>query len=271
MQIETAAVNGFTMDYFRFGEGADTMVLLPGLSVQSVMGSADAVAQAYQLLAAEMTIYVFDRRADLPEKYSIKDMAEDTAAVIKALGLESVYLFGVSQGGMAAMQIAADHPELVRMLILGSTAADTSGPAAQTVGEWIRLAGEKKPRELYLAFGEAVYPEAVFEQFKDLLSSAAETVTDEELERFIVLAGSMDGFDMTDELSKITCPVLLLGSSDDRVLGPDAVSRTAQNLSESPCVELHMYEGFGHAAYDTAPDYRARVLDFIRAQKLKGR
>ena len=62
--------------YFRFGEGAKTLVILPGLSVQSVMGSADAVAAAYECFAAEYTVYLFDRRSDLPAKYPLADMAD---------------------------------------------------------------------------------------------------------------------------------------------------------------------------------------------------
>ena len=50
------------MDFFRFGHGKETLVILPGLSVQSVMVFADAVAEAYQRLANDFTIYVFDYR-----------------------------------------------------------------------------------------------------------------------------------------------------------------------------------------------------------------
>ena len=46
MRIETIKTDDFTMDYCRFGHGAEALVILPGLSVQRVMGLADAVAQA---------------------------------------------------------------------------------------------------------------------------------------------------------------------------------------------------------------------------------
>ena len=66
MQIETVKTEMFSMDYFRFGHGKETLVILPGLSVQSVMGFADAVAEAYQMFADDYTVYVFDRRKELP-------------------------------------------------------------------------------------------------------------------------------------------------------------------------------------------------------------
>ena len=50
----------------------------------------------------DFTIYLFDRRNELPDSYSIYDMAKDTASAIKALGLKDICLFGASQGGQTA-------------------------------------------------------------------------------------------------------------------------------------------------------------------------
>ena len=66
MQIETVKTDTFTMDYFKFGQGGRTLVIIPGLSVQSVMISSNAVASAYQPLTNDFTSYVFDRRKELP-------------------------------------------------------------------------------------------------------------------------------------------------------------------------------------------------------------
>ena len=62
MRIETVHTPDFSMDYLRFGSGERTLVILPGLSVQSVMGLGDAIAAAYRPLEEKYTIYVFDRR-----------------------------------------------------------------------------------------------------------------------------------------------------------------------------------------------------------------
>ena len=69
--IMTVHTDTFSMDFFRFGKGEKTMVILPGLSVQSVMAVTDAVAAAYKPLEGVFTIYVFDRRKDLPPVYSV--------------------------------------------------------------------------------------------------------------------------------------------------------------------------------------------------------
>lgn len=262
-QIETATTDTFSMEYYKFGHGEEALVILPGLSVQSVMGFASAVEEAYQLLADEYTVYLVDRRKDLPDTYSVHEMAEDTAEALKAIGLEKVNLFGASQGGMMAMDIAICHPELVSNLVLGSTAPCLDEEHYKTIENWIGLAKDGDREGLYLAFGEAVYPKEVFEQSRDLLIAAAETVTDEDLQRFAILAEGMDGFDVTDKLGSIACPVLVLGSNDDQVVGGEASEKIAELLKDGNCT-LYMYDGYGHAAYDTAPDYKERVLDFLR-------
>ena len=80
------------MDYFRFGQGGRVLVILPGLSVDSVMKYAGAVADAYAPMARDFTVCVFDRRKELPPSYTIGEMAEDTAAAVRAHAPESTVL-----------------------------------------------------------------------------------------------------------------------------------------------------------------------------------
>ena len=263
INIETVNTGNFSMDFFRFGHGDRTFVILPGVSVQSVMDFADLVADEYEVFSDEYTTYVFDRRKELPGTYSIHEMALDTAEAIRALNLEHIDLFGASQGGMIAMEIAIDQPDLIRKLALGSTSSHVEEPEYKEISKWIEAAKAGDTEGLYLAFGEAVYPENVFEQSKEMLKDAAKAVTDDDLKRFIILAEGIEDFDITEKLSTITCPVLVIGSADDNVLGSDASRRIAENLSEQAEPALYMYDGYGHAAYDTAPDYRDRLLRFF--------
>ena len=261
--IERVECQDFAMEFFRFGTGARTLVILPGLSVQSVMGSADAVAQAYDALAQDYTIYLFDRRETLPEPYTTQDMGRDTAEAMLALGLKDVYLFGASQGGMMALVIAIEYPELVKKLVLGSTSAHVLPEQFRSIERWIALAEANDPVGLYLAFGEQVYPPAVFAQFREALVAAGKTVTEAELRRFITLAKGIEGFDVSARVAEIRCPVLAIGVFEDAVLDSDATMEIAEKLDLKPDFRLYLYTGYGHAAFDTAPDYRERIKRFF--------
>ena len=261
-EIGTVKTDSFTMDYFRFGNGERTLVIIPGCSVQSVMNYTGAIEESYKILTDDFTIYVLDRRKEMPSHYPVSEMADDTAKAIKALGLSKVCVFGASQGGMIAMKIAIEYPELVESMILGSTSACVTPAQYSSIFEgWAELAREGNAKALNLSFGEAIYPQSVFEQSKELLIESAKTVTAEDLNRFIIITEGMKDFDVTNELRKIACPVLVIGSRSDKVFGGDA---SVQIMEKIAGCEIFMYDDYGHAAYDVAPDYRERMLKFFR-------
>lgn len=253
------------MEYCRFGTGGRIFVILPGLSIRSVMLAKDVIESGYALFKDDFTTYVFDRNRIISDNYSIYDMADDTAAVMKELGLKDACVFGASQGGMIAMAMAIRHPELVGKLVLGSTSAHVKPFQREVLDRWVELA-EKKDREgLYQEYGREIYPPDIYEQYKDAFSTMSKDVTDEELERFIVFAKSVYSYDVSADLKKIDCPVLALGVYEDPVLDSDATMEIAENLDDRPDFSLYMYRGYGHAAFDTAPDYKNRIYDFLMA------
>ena len=73
--------------------------------------------------------------------YTIKQMADDCAALLKRLALPRVHLAGISLGGMVALQLALDFPQLVdRLALINSTPALTPQTFGQRLELWARLA-----------------------------------------------------------------------------------------------------------------------------------
>ncbi|MBO4537641.1 MAG: alpha/beta hydrolase [Erysipelotrichaceae bacterium] len=263
IQIERFEAYDFTMQYFRFGEGEKTMVILPGLSIGSVMPSAQAIADEYAVFQEDYTVYVFDRRSVVPEDYSVWQMAEDTASVMLQLDLHDVCLFGASQGGMIALVIALEHPELVSRLAIGSSAARVDDDQMAAINEWIALAEAEKGEELYVDFGRKLYAPEVFEQYKQVLADLGKPVSKPEFEKFVILARGTRGFDVLDRLPQIQCPFMAIGSADDAVLGSDALKQIVSVMEGKENFSWYEYDGHGHAAFDMAPDYRQRLFDFF--------
>ena len=253
----------FEMEYLKFGEGEKTLVIIPGLSVQSVIPLGSAIEKQYSVFKDDFTVYLFDRRKNLPPAYSVSDMADDTAKAIKELGLSDVCLFGTSQGGMILMILAARCPELVARLALGSTACRETEEIRNAVCEWISFAEKGEREKLYLSFGEKLYSPETFSAFRETLIKMSETVEDNDLKRFIILANALYGLDFRESLRKISCPVLALNDESDKVLGADAASEIAKQMKNNECFESYIYSGFGHAVYDTAPDFTSRLYDFF--------
>ena len=263
VSIRTVETETFSMDYLRFGDGEKVFVILPGLSVQSVLTYAESIASMYKPFVEDYTVYLFDRRKDIPEKYLIHDMARDTAGAMRVLGLKNACVYGASQGGMIAMVLAIEYPDLVKKLVLASTASCVINERAGVIDNWIALAKARRAEDLYMAFGDAIYPARTFAGLRSFFSDAAGTVTAGELDRFVILANALKGFDVSDKLTKIHCPALVIGSRDDKVFGEEASLQIAEAL---PGAAYHMYDGYGHAVYDTAPDFVERILLFFRQQ-----
>ena len=259
MKIEAVKTDNFAMRYFRFGTGSKVFVILPGLSVKSVMDFADAIVDAYNIFTDNYTVYVLDRRQELPPVYTVADMALDTAASFDALGLKDAYIFGASQGGMMAQIIAAERPDLVHKMVLGSTSAQLDEERYRLFEHWAQLADRGSSTELYLSFAESIYPQSLFAEYKETLLAAAASVTAEDMKRFAILARGTKDLNIYDLLPKIKCPTLVLGVSEDQVLGAQASTEIATQLN---CA-IYMYTGCVHAAYDTAPDYKEKILRFF--------
>ena len=105
-----------------------------------------------------------------------------------------------------------------------------------------------------------VYTENFFRQYKDLILAAGEGMSNEDLERFMILARGIERFDITGDLHRISCPVLVLGAGKDRIFGPEASEEIAEIIGCS----CYIYKEYGHAVYDEAPDYQDRILEFLK-------
>ena len=258
--VKTATKGDLEMKYIKFGTGEKNFVIIPGLSIHSVMGSAAAIEETYSSFANDYTVYVFDRAENIKEGYSIRDMAKDTATAMKELNIDNAYIFGASQGGMIAQYIAIDYPELVNKLILGSTLSKPNDTAKAVVNEWITLAEKRDESSLLESFVNKVYSPATVEAYGESVIEANKGITEEEYERFIILAKACENFNSYDELSKIQCPVLVIGCEGDKVLTSNGSKEIADKLE----CEVYLYDStYGHGVYDEAPDYKEKCLDFF--------
>ena len=260
--IGTVAGNGFEMDYAVFGSGEGRLAIIPGLSVSPAIPTAGSVAAAYKCFRNDYTVYLFDRKKDIREDYSVFRMADDTAEAMRLLGIDSIDIFGASQGGMIGLSIAAHHPELVRRLALASTQPGPNGYGTGTLHTWMRLAAKDDPAELNRDIFSKVYSPAFQERYARALKVFEKNGTRQELDRFMILARAAGDFDIRGELGKIKCPVFLAGMEDDTVLS----SKGIMELSEAFGVEPLIYPGKGHACYDEDRSFPEKLHAFFTGE-----
>ncbi|MGW0551161.1 alpha/beta fold hydrolase [Streptomyces altiplanensis] len=186
------------------------------------------------------------------EAYTAEDMADDTVAVMDALGWSSAHLLGVSLGGAVAQRVALRHPDRVRTLTsMASVPADAAGLRTM---RYIRLrtlakfAGLKFPDtpEGNIAAGVAVSrllasPNRPFDE-----TAAREGATrnidggvrDQQAQ------GRQIGAQWHGpEIGAITRPTLVLHGEDDPLIKPGAGKVIASRI---PGSRLVLLPGVGH-------------------------
>lgn len=256
----TLKKDGTDLDCAVFGSGSKTLILIPGLSFQRVKGAAFSLAFLYRIFAKEYTVYVLGKKAAVPAGYTIRDLADDAAFVMEQLHLRCADVFGVSQGGMIAQYLAIDHPHLVHKLVLGVTAARPNEVMEQVINSWIKLAGQREYEAFVLDMFEKMYSEAYLKKYRPFFPILTKIGKPKDFNRFIALARTCLTCNSYPELSKITCPVLVLGGKQDRVV----TGRASEEIAEALQCRIHMYDALGHAAYEEAPDYNQRICRFLR-------
>ena len=248
-------VKGGEFPYIRFGTGKKNLVMVAGMSMTGLTGLGEPVSEMYRDYAEEYTIYVFDRLQVLPDDASVRSMAQDTAEAMRALGIEKADVMGASQGGMIALVLAIDHPELVHALIPCSSCCYQNEVGKETFSVWSALADQMDGNSIYRDFFARVYTHPN----ETALALRLDTSTAEQCRRFGILARACSAFDCRDELEKLQCPVLVLGAAQDQILGSSASPELAERLE----CDSYIYQSFGHAVCDEAPDFQQRMLDFL--------
>ena len=115
-----ANVNGINLYYETHGSGRPLVLLHGGLGSGEMFGPAlERLAEGHRVIAVDLQGH--GRTADVDRPLSVVTMGDDIAALIEHLGLGQVDLVGYSLGGGVAFQCAANHPELVRRLVMVST------------------------------------------------------------------------------------------------------------------------------------------------------
>ena len=260
-QERTVSVSGSRVTYVVFGRGEQPLVLVPGLSLRSIHGSALPLAWMYRLFAGDYRVYVIDKKEDLPETCTIRGLAEDLAETMSQLGIARADVVGVSQGGMIAQELAIRHPELVRKLVLGVTLSRTNDAVQAAVTNWIELAERGDFSAIVADMLRKMYSDAYVRKYRRLLPILLKMTKLTEPERFIRLAKACLTCETYDALDQIRCPVLVLGGKEDRIV----TARASEEIAERLGCAIHLFDGLGHSAYEEAPDFNQRIYDFLQA------
>ncbi|MEU9169163.1 alpha/beta hydrolase [Streptomyces sp. NPDC048420] len=199
----------------------------------------------------------------------MEDMADDIAAVIRALGLEQVDLLGFSIGGWQAEEVALRHPQLVRKLLLLGTGLRGGDPTMDpkvpevatnpvpTVEDFLFLFFGRS--EAAVDAGRAFWERRHQRADQDPPSSLA--VAQAQLEAVAAYAEPLPGENPYAYLNAITQPTLVLNGENDVMIASINSWHLAQNI---PNAQLLIYPDAGHGAHFQYPErFLKHALQFL--------
>ena len=262
---KTVQVDGVAMRYVEFGYGKKPLVLLPGLSdgLKTVRGQALKLSWYYKEFAKEYRVFLFSRKDILPPKYTTKDMAHDLKKALDNIGIDKIYLLGVSQGGMIAQNFAIHYPSVVEKLVLVVSSSKINEVLRNTISNWVLLAENNDYKSMMIDMLEKTYSPKMLEKYRPAYPIISRIGKPKDFRRFFIQADACLTHNTYSELEKICCPTLIIGGDSDNVVGSAAAQEMAHKITNST---LLVYEGLGHATFEEADDFTENVLTFLQGK-----
>src|SRR5688572_2325844 len=249
-----------------------------GPDVLLIAGLGDP-AEAWQLqlegLSDRYRLTAFDNRGvgrtPLPEgSLSVARMADDAAALLRALDVSAAHVAGFSMGSAIAQELALRHPELVRSLVLVSTYARPDALFRSQLAFW-RWLPEVAPdeRAFFEAFFTWVYtPRAHTDgTVEQMVEEALAFPHQQTVEAFQAQVDACVAHDTADRLAQIAVPTLVLSGEYDMILPPRLGRSVAAAI---PGARFEVVPEAAHQPFQEIPDeFNARVDAFWRAVEVK--
>ena len=243
-----AEVNGQSIAYDDTGGDGLALIFSHGFLMDRTMF--DTQVDSF---GADYRCICWDERGfgDTPANASFTywDSADDVIALMDHLKIDQAVLLGMSQGGFLSLRAALRYPDRVKALVLIDSGVQVDSPEVlkgygHMMNHWMsdEPLGEVGSYVASLILSEPGLMKkwlAIWE-FRDRysLKYPAETLLTRD--------------DITDQVSQIDCPVLILHGEEDQAITIDTAEAMSQKISD--CRGLVRVTGAGHASNMTHPE-----------------
>lgn len=257
MQIER--VNNVDIAYRRAGQGMPVLLLHP-IGLDSSWWQPFAEQLAPRCCVISMDFRGHGGSAPIRGELELTDLADDAAALLRALGLAPAQVVGLSMGGMAAQYLAIRHPDLVRSLVLLGTACALPDEARKQMVARGEVARRDGMRAVLDATLERWFTPAALTS--ELAQRCERRLLENDVESWAACWRAISRLDTLSLLKGIRAPTLVVTGDKDLSTPPAAARVIAANI---PGAALTIIEGAPHMGPFEFPDaYLAPVVAFLK-------
>ena len=253
--MQTINLPSFKMYYETVGEGVP-LLLIHGLgsSGKDWEKQVPFFEKDFRVITPDLRGH--GRSGKPPGHYSIPMFAEDTAVLLRELGIGPAHIAGISMGGMVAFELALQFPEFVRSLTIINSYPEMR---VETFSERLQIWRRFLFLELLgmrgtgVMLGRHLFPKP---EQGDLRSLFVERWAENDKRAYRNSLRAIINWDVEASLGKIICPVLVVASDQDYMpLGEkEAYTRKMPNARLVVIKDAH------HAVTVEQPDEFNRVL-----------
>jgi pimeloyl-ACP methyl ester carboxylesterase len=255
-----AHLTHYTVEYREWGEGPP-LVLVPGLA-----GGFELLGPLARLLARDFRVISYQLRGEdncfaLRRPFGLSDLVGDLAEFLDWHCLESPAVFGVSFGGILALEFATRYPHRLQQLIVQGVGARFERTLLQQVAGTV-LARYPLPSDnpfinqfFNLLFGRAQQQNPLFHFVTRQCWQTDQSVM---AHRFRIA----EAFNLGPRLEQIRVPTLIVAGDRDVLVSERSLRELKHGLANARLVRL---AGCGHLAAVTHPERVAReVGQFVK-------
>ena len=252
--------NGINIHYELAGPSSAPVVTLShSLSADLSMWDPQMkpLTEKYRVLRYDMRGH---GKTDVPEgPYSLEELTTDVHALLVALGIRQTHFLGLSLGGMIAQLFAIQHPAMIRALILCDTSSALPQEAKALFEDRIRIAK---------TLGMEAHVEPTMERWftKPFRSTSGAdrirtSIRSTDPRGYIGCSHAIMGLNLTDRLSSVHLPTLIIVGEDDPGT-PVAAARTIHEKIKGS--ELIILKSASHLSnIEQAELFNEAVISFL--------
>lgn len=147
--------------------------------------------------------------------YSMPGFARDTAALLQALEATPAHVVGLSMGGMIAFQLAAEHLNIVRRLVIVNSMPEARLDSLQD--HWIYWSRRLVTQLLGVRRTGRFLAERLFQKPEQgmLRQQFEARWAENDQQAYLAAMEAIAGWSVEDELHRITCPTLVVTADED--------------------------------------------------------
>ena len=254
--------HGARMDWLQLGCGSLSAVVVPGAGdgLWTIGRSTMQMVWRYRQRFWSHRLLILGRREPIPSGFGVEDHADDYLHAVERLGWGPSVWECISAGGPIGQCVARLRPDIVRGLILASTAHRLDLTAMSLLDTWRDLVHAQRWAELYWSVVASNRRPATVARYRPLRLLLRLLPPPRNPQRFLHLLDGLAKFDNSAILPDIACSTLVVGGEQDSIISTDLQRAMARLIPNS---RLVLYAGYGHAAPVEHPGYEGLTRRFM--------